>query len=395
MDDSTPQPDSRFAQWTSNAAGISWRSCKEIFLFFVLSRVLVFITNAAVFVSANLDPASPGVHLRDGMSLSKVPLLMWQQWDSNHYINIATNGYGLALNGAMNTAYFPLYPLLGHLVGWVIPDMTIALLVVSNIAFLFALLFLYKLVLLDDDSGAASRAVQYVCFFPFTLFFSGIFTESVFLLLLLAAFYFARTGRWLNSGIAGMFASSTRLLGSAVFPALAWEYAQQRSWKIRNIDRSAVALALVPAGLLLYFGYTYVVYGDFLSTFHSTRKGWGGQPAWPWVSFEGNISRLVHGYAVLIPALELVLATVAVGMVAASFRYLRTSYAILVAVLVLISFSNISLQSFCRYLVTMFPLYLLMARAGRRTPVHTAFMIVSAAGMVFITALFANGKFIG
>jgi hypothetical protein len=395
MGDSSAQPTSRFAQWISNAAGISWQSFKEILLFFVLSRALVFLINAAVFVSANLDPFSPGVRLRDGMSFSDVPLLMWQRWDSNHYIAIATNGYSVTVNGAMNTAYFPLYPLLGSLVGWVVPNMTISLLVVSNLAFFFALLFLYKLVLLDDDTGAGSRAVQYACFYPFTLFFSGVFTESVFLLLLLTAFYYARTGRWLNAGIAGMFASSTRLLGSAVFPALAWEYAQQRSWKVRSIDRSVAALALVPVGLLLYFCYTYVAFGDFLSTFHSTRKGWGGEPAWPWVSFEGNISRLVNDFSKLIPFLELLFAVVAVGMVVASFRYLRTSYAILAAMLVLISFSNISLQSFCRYLVTMFPLYLLMARAGRRTPVHTAIMVVSAAGLVFFTALFGNGKFIG
>ena len=395
MDSPLVDTTGRFPLWLSRQAGIPWQSCKEILLLFFLSRTLVVLVNGAVFVSANLNPSTPGLHLRDGIAFSDVPAQMWQRWDSNHYIAIASQGYIVTVNGTVNTAYFPLYPLLGHLVSRVIPDVTLALVAVSNIAFFFALLLLYKMARLDFDHETALRAVQYVSVYPFTLFFSGVFTESIFFLLLIAAVYFVRTERWLSGGLAGMFASATRLLGVAVLPALAWEYASQRSWRIRNIDRSVLALFLVPVGLLAFFAYTYVAYGDFLSTFHSTRKGWGGAPSWPWVSFHENIMRVENGIAVLISSLELLCAVIALGVVAASFRQLRTSYAILAAVLVLISFSNVSLQSFCRYLATVFPLYLLMAQAGTKRTVHAAIMIFSVAGAIFFTALFANGRFIG
>lgn len=372
-----------------------WNSYRSIILIFLGTRFIVFLINAVVFISSNLNPAPPGPLLDRGIALADVPLLMWQRWDSNHYINIASNGYTVTLGKALNTAYFPLYPLLGFLVSFITVDTTVALLLVSNIAFLLALIMFYKLARLDYEHDTALRAVVYLSLFPFTIFFAGVFTESLFLLLLVSAFYYARTQAWLRSGVVGLFTTATRLVGMALAPALAWEYLQQRNWDVRKLDRCFLVLILIPIGLLAYMVYTHVAYGDFFSTFNSTKAVWGGMPSWPWLSFLNQFTRLEVPQLVPIAGFELTFGVLALLGIAGCFFSLRTSYAVLATCIILIAFSNVSLQSFCRYVTTVFPMYLLLARLGTRGGVHAFIVIVSTMGMIYFTALFGMGKFIG
>lgn len=372
-----------------------WSSYRSILLLFLGTRFIVFLINAAVFISSNLNPTPTGSFLDRGIALADVPLLMWQRWDANHYINIASNGYTVTLGRALNTAYFPLYPLLGFLVSFITSDTTVALLLVSNMAFLSALIMLYKLARLDYDHNTAMRAVTYVSLFPFTIFFAGVFTESLFLLLLVSAFYYARTQAWFRSSVMGLFTTATRLVGMALTPALMWEYLQQRNWDVRELDRSFLALFLIPVGLLAFMVYTHVVHGDFFSTFNSTKTVWGGEPSWPWVSFFNQFNRLGMPQLVPIAGFELAFGFLAILGVAGCFFSLRTSYAVLATAVILIAFSNVSLQSFCRYVTTVFPMYILLAHFGRRNVVHVWVLMISTIGMIYFTALFGTGKFIG
>jgi Gpi18-like mannosyltransferase len=50
---------------------------------------------------------------------------------------------------------------------------------------------------MDFDETLVSRAITYLLIFPTTFFFSGVYSESLFLALTVAAFYYARTNRWL------------------------------------------------------------------------------------------------------------------------------------------------------------------------------------------------------
>ena len=63
-------------------------------------------------------------------------------------------------------AFFPLYPLLIHVVGALAGNHLIAGLLISNASFFFGLLFLYKLVEHEYDRTVARRAIFYVSIFP-------------------------------------------------------------------------------------------------------------------------------------------------------------------------------------------------------------------------------------
>jgi len=66
--------------------------------------------------------------------------------------------------------------------------------------YLFALIYFYRLIRLDYDRRTAARAVLYLCVFPTTLFLSAVYSESLFLALVISAFYYARSDRWLFAG---------------------------------------------------------------------------------------------------------------------------------------------------------------------------------------------------
>jgi hypothetical protein len=130
---------------------------------------------------------------------------MWARWDGGWYLDIAKHGYRFVSGKQSNVAFFPFYPYLvreiHHLIplsrdaGWLLVGI-----VVSNAALLVGLIYFYELVLLDCDRHTAARAVVYLCVFPTTLFLSAVYSESLFLALVISAFYYARTTRWLAAG---------------------------------------------------------------------------------------------------------------------------------------------------------------------------------------------------
>ena len=104
-----------------------------------------------------------------------------------------------------NVAFFPLYPNLIRVVHYLVPlsgdaGWLLVGITVSNAALVVALIYLYQLVRLDFDQSTAARTVLYLCVFPTTLFLSAVYSESLFLALIVSAFYYARSGRWLVVG---------------------------------------------------------------------------------------------------------------------------------------------------------------------------------------------------
>src|SRR3954466_1020850 len=181
-------------------------------LVLVWSRAAVFLVAVlavAVFGVAGGNEANfdvPGLTHPLGGVLS--PLA---RWDSTWYLGIAHSGY----DGA-GTAFFPLYPMLVR--GLAVVDSPAALLVagyvVSLAAFFGALVLMQRLVSLELGSERVARlSVLLLAVFPGALWFGAPYSESLFLLLSVAAFYFARTERWALAGVAAALASGTRSAG--------------------------------------------------------------------------------------------------------------------------------------------------------------------------------------
>ena len=73
---------------------------------------------------------------------------------------------------------------------------------ISNIAFLGALILFHLFLRRELDSSQADRGVFLLAFIPVSFYFSSAYAESLFLFLLLAVFVFCQRKRWLAAVVA-------------------------------------------------------------------------------------------------------------------------------------------------------------------------------------------------
>src|SRR6185503_17521184 len=166
--------------------------------------------------------------------------------DSGHYQTIAWNGYRPRAGGRSNIAFFPAYPLTMHAVG--------RLFARTHAAFYLAGIAL--------PPPQAERAVLLAMIFPFSFFYGVVYSESMFLLFAVLAFYLFRTRRWVLGGLCGAVATATRVPGILMLAPLAW-LAWRHAEPTRG-DRSlaAVGLVLTASGFGAYCAYIYQLTGD-------------------------------------------------------------------------------------------------------------------------------------
>ena len=248
---------------------------------------------------------------------------------------------------------------------------------------------------LGDDP--ARRAVTYLLLFPTSFFFSALYTESLFLMLSLAAFLAARRGRWWLAGAAGGLAAATRLPGVALVVPLAFEYMQQHDFRFRRIRPNGLALALVPAGLGAFAWYCASSFGDPLAFLHN-QAVWHGRPthAVPGVGLLIGVARailrpdpVVHPFPLNL--LYVGTAALAVVCVLASFFVLRPAYGLWGLAVLSISASHGRIDSLPRYVLVLFPIHIVLAVLGRRRGAHLVIAVVSAGLLAFFTVMFVNG----
>lgn len=187
---------------------------------------------------------------------------MWLNWDSGHYFQIAKDGYRIF---PPNYGFFPFYPFLVRVLSYISHAATaISGLMISNIALLIACYFLYLLVKMDHDKDTAKKSVKYLLLMPAGFVLSGMLTESLFLCLALAAFYFAKKNQWLLVGLSGFALSLTRSNGILVALPIAVLYIAQNGYSLKKY-KEVLWLSLFPAGLVVYMLYCYKITHDYFA----------------------------------------------------------------------------------------------------------------------------------
>lgn len=189
------------------------------------------------------------------------------RWDSEWYSQIATHGY--AFNGnpgePQTVAFYPLYPLLvravATLTGLGVAD---ALLLVSNVAAVAAILLLFKLVREEFGEAVSLRAVALMSFFPGAIFLSAGYTEPLALMWIAGFFLALRRQRIFVAAVLAGLAVATRSSGIVLLPVLVWELWRQRP--AAAFAREIVPLVVIAsAGLWLYMIYLGAAFGHPLA----------------------------------------------------------------------------------------------------------------------------------
>jgi len=407
---------------TSLPFNFDWRSISERINnpnYYWITRPLMafFITRLIVFVGAYLaEIAIPGV-IGDGyyhVNPNNVLLDVWARWDSSFYINIVERGYWFEVGQQSAVAFFPLYPLLMSLLKPIVGSTLAAGVLVSNLCLLGALIFLYRLTEHEfKNSATATRAVFYIAAFPTSFFFTAVYTESLFLLTSIGAVYFARKRIWVWAVLFGLLCSSTRIVGVLMWGVVGLEWLKSHGWTFSTIHKidswknmlkglrtdylNLAVIFIIPLGLISYMIFLNARFGDPVA-FSTTQSAWGREMVGPIAIIIQDIralgnTNLLSGEIWYHIIFDLGAFFTVLFMAVTIWRRLGESYAIYSVLSVLIPASSGS-QSLIRYILVIFPVFMLLAHWGRNTYLDRILMIGFSVFLGIFTTIFVNWIFI-
>ncbi|MEK8105605.1 hypothetical protein NKG94_11505 [Micromonospora sp. M12] len=115
---------------------------------------------------------------------------------------------------------------------------------------------------------------------PTAFLFQAALTESLFVCLALAAFYYAERRRWLLVGVLGYFLAMSRSVGLLMALPLALVLLRQHDWRLGprallGYLRIGWPLLLLPAGWFTFMAYCRWRGGDWFAYQHAQETGWG------------------------------------------------------------------------------------------------------------------------
>ena len=388
-------------------------------------RVLV-VSRGLVLVVAFLTAVVIGAENEDNRAVSDAALLTrpfgavgdallspLAHWDSVWYLAIVDHGYAPAGEEVAHhaVAFFPLYPLLAWIGSGFGASFELQLLsafAVSLAAFAGALYLLHRLVELELGREHALPVLALVALFPGALFFGIPYSESVFLLVSVGAFYAARTDRWAWAGALAAAASATRSAGILLLVPLAILY-WRRHGRVRG---DALWLALAPLGLVAYCAYLGIEHDEPFA-WMDLQDSWGREFAGPFgalvtgaIAAGDGVRDLITGSyevedGVRYALMDIGLFAFAVGAVVATVGVLRRlplAYGayVVVALALPLSFPSDDqpLMSLPRFLAVLFPLFMWLALwAGERRRITTVSVAFTALLALF-TSQYAAWEFV-
>ncbi len=327
-------------------------------------------------------------------------------FDGNHYIAISRFGYGYA-----QQAFFPLYPSLikkvrdvfnpDHL--WQVQVSAVIGTVISLVAFAVSSVFLVKLIEVDYSPSVSRLTWLLLLLFPTSFFFTAVYTEGLFFLLLIASFYFARKGKWWLAGALAGLASYTRFIGIFIFPALVvelWQQKKNQNSKIKT--QNLLPLVLAPVGLAIYMYFLWRTTGDPLAFMH-TLPAFGEfrservillyQVFWRYGRMLVSVNWFNPQYLTLL--LEAGVGVLFLLTSIAAFAKQRLSYAVFNLAAYLVPTLTGSFVSLPRYVLVCCPSFILLAQfLSTRPKLRTWCFVASAVVSIIFLALFATGYWV-
>ncbi len=189
--------------------------------------------------------------------LERTLIQIWIRWDAHNYLRIAEKGYAAA-----ESVFYPLYPVLIHYGNKVLPvGAEITGLLISSLCLCFACAFFYLIVLHYYQNETLARfSVLMWLIFPSSFFLSSVFTESLFMALVMAALWLQLKRQWIASAVLGALAVLTRSQGIVLLAPLGWiiletAWADYPTYRERMgfVLSRAFPLLLLPAALIGFF----------------------------------------------------------------------------------------------------------------------------------------------
>jgi Gpi18-like mannosyltransferase len=378
-----------------------YNALKQVFPIYLATHLAFFVTTCLSVLFTLKD-----------FSWQALPLFTlwqsWDVWDSGIFTAIAKYGY----TNFNEMAFFPLYPLLERgLMYFTHGNPFFAGLIISNLAGLGIFVVLYRLVREDFNAEQAGRAVLYLALFPTAFYLASGYNESLFLFFAVFNFYQLRRGHWWWAGFFGFLAVLTRSIGILLLIPFYYEYVRQHQFQLKAFRWNALAGALIPCALALYSAWCYLQYHDPLAFSHA-QTAWNRYLAFPGYGIILSIQNIQNSkgllsFQVLRNMTDLVPDLFILPFIILSFvgpwRLPRQLWIYGIYAFVLYIFLQLfpnggtglfPLESVGRFMLEMFPAFIVMAAAGKSKTFHMSYLMISGAILFFLLTQFLTGHWV-
>ncbi len=340
---------------------------------FVVTRAMVLAVGLLAVYTVGFPAKEPPYRI-SRHEITNLPV----RWDAGWYLDIATRGYRWDSEDAaaqQNVAFFPAFPAITHFVGRLFGNSLFSYILsgvlVSHVAFLWGLVYVYRLARVDLGSAEkAAWAVRLLAAYPFSVFHGAMYTESLFLLGCAGAVVELRHDRPVRAAAWGLLVGLSRPNGfllSVTLAALVGStlVGTRAALGTRSGLNLAAAILAPVAGMLAYSAYLAWLTGNAFQ-WSAQHAAWGRTFTGlsPFLDAAGMIAyQGVGRYVAMAPydALNTVAVLAALALVIPVWRAFGVPYVLFVCVNLLPPLFKGGVMSMGRLSSTLFPLFLFLA----------------------------------
>jgi hypothetical protein len=328
------------------------------------------------------------------------PAIALIHWDSGWYGDISEHGYWYKPGEQSPVAFFPVYPLVIRGLTGLVLNRWYAGEMVSLFSGMLAL-YLFFLWVKKLAPAHAHWALWTLALYPFANYLYGVvYSDSLFLLLVVAAFLSLEHRRYFLCTLLGIAATACRPVAPAVVVGLlvrSLELRKKEGGRLRLID---FLPALSGVGLAAYMAYLQINFDDALAFIHvQSAPGWAQPPGWrSWLKvvwFQTLFPRCSFATAFRLGGHALC-TFLALGLSWPTAKKVGWGYGVYCALVVGIpAISSKDFQGLGRYVMAAFPLFLTASLLlAENRPVHKKLLLVSTAILAICAVSFGAGSYI-
>jgi Gpi18-like mannosyltransferase len=331
------------------------------------------------------------------------------RWDSGYYLQIAHNGYR---PDGDERAFFPLYPILINVLSKAsgLSNMWSGLLI-SIACFIASGMFLYRWVRIDHNRSIALMSVVWLCVCPMSFFYTSLYTEALFVLLSIAAIFYARRGQFIVSGIAIALAGATRPVAWLLAFPYILEFGIQHNFQWIRWLKFVTGALIAPLGTLGYLLFIGFQEGNLniWSVYSSILAGqWKRTITWPWITLYDGMRAALLGIGIkpdwfshVIAWQDLAYALLVIALAIWALFHLRLSLSVFLAASGLYLICNhgpygYAFWSLPRYFASIIPVPYTLALLTVKLPGRYRWVpiVFSIALLGLLSAWFATGRWV-
>ena len=315
--------------------------------------------------------------------------------DSPHYLYLAEHGYTATGDKANLIVFYPLYPFLMKIFNVLFQNYFVSGVVVSNLAFIIASCVFYELMRLDFNKEQSFCGLLLMHLAPFTMFYSAIFTESVFVLCTVLCLYFIRTKKPLWMAIFGFLACLSRTQGVILFVCALMPVASDLIKKKKCDVKELIGALFIPLGFFIYLLMNMVLFGNWFQYLEfQAAPPWYNTAQWfgKTLSYSYDMGFSYPGLSKIIYWPQLVLffigtLTIFFGI----YKKIRSEYLVYIGAYIFTCYTHGWLISGSRYMCACLPLYIVYASVKNKY-IRYLILAVSIVLCLIYTKLWLRGE---